>query len=81
MTGNVWEYVEDCWQESLPENNLAHEDANCDTRRVRGGSWDDSPPELRSARRSRVKPDGRRNDGGFRLARDLTPAELARLAN
>ena len=81
MIGNVWEYVEDCWQEALPENSLAHEEPSCSTRRVRGGSWDDSPPELRSARRSRVKPDGRRNDGGFRLARDLTPAELARLAN
>lgn len=78
MIGNVWEYVEDCWQETLPENGLAHEEPNCASRRVRGGSWDDSPRELRSARRSRVKPDMRRNDGGFRLARDLTPTELAR---
>jgi formylglycine-generating enzyme required for sulfatase activity len=78
--GNVWEYVEDCWRESLPENGDAHEQAVCDSRRVRGGSWDDAPPELRSARRSRVKPDLPRNDGGFRLARDLTAAELARFA-
>lgn len=65
----------------MPENSLAHEEPSCSTRRVRGGSWDDSPPELRSARRSRVKPDGRRNDGGFRVARDLSPAELAKLSN
>lgn len=77
--GNVWEYVEDCRQESLPESGRAHVTPPCEFRRVRGGSWDDSPPELRSARRSRVKPDVARNDGGFRLARDLTAAELAGL--
>lgn len=76
--GNVWEYIEDCWQESLPESGRAHEETSCKSRRARGGSWDDSPPELRSARRSRVKPDIPRNDGGFRLARDLTSAEIAR---
>jgi formylglycine-generating enzyme len=76
--GNVWEYVEDCWQESLPENGLAQRAASCEHRRVRGGSWDDAPAELRSARRSRVKPDVPRNDAGFRLARDLTPAEIPR---
>jgi formylglycine-generating enzyme len=75
MIGNVWEYVEDCWQESLPEDSRAHEEPSCAARRVRGGSWDDSPPELRSARRSRTKPDMARNDGGFRVARDLSPAE------
>jgi len=36
MIGNFWEYLADCWQESL----------------------------------RRVKPDVRRHDGGFRLARD-----------
>jgi formylglycine-generating enzyme required for sulfatase activity len=69
--GNVWEYVADCWQEPLPENGRAYEPTSCESRRVRGGSWDDAPPELRSARRSRVKPDLQRNDGGFRIARDL----------
>jgi formylglycine-generating enzyme required for sulfatase activity len=77
--GNVWEYVEDCLQESLPESGFAHVAAPCEFRRVRGGSWDDSPPELRSARRGRVKPDVPRNDGGIRLARDLTAAEIARV--
>jgi formylglycine-generating enzyme required for sulfatase activity len=77
MIGNVWEYVEDCWSESLPESGLAHVETPCEFHRARGGSWDDSPRELRSARRSRVKPDVRRNDGGFRLARDLTTADLS----
>jgi formylglycine-generating enzyme required for sulfatase activity len=77
MIGNVWEYVEDCRQDPLPPSGLAYVAPSCEFRRVRGGSWDDSPPELRSARRGRVKPDIPRNDGGFRLARDLTAAEIA----
>ena len=79
MIGNAWEYVADCWQQSLPADGTAFEPQTCETRRVRGGSWDDTPPELRSARRSRVPPDAARNDSGFRVARDLSPAELARL--
>lgn len=63
----------------VPPNGPAHVEPPCEFRRVRGGSWDDSPPELRSARRSRVKPEVPRNDGGFRLARDLTADEIARL--
>ena len=78
MIGNVWEYVADCWQQPEPGSSEVYEQQACETRRVRGGSWDDTPPELRSARRSRVKPDVPRNDGGFRLARDLTPAEKLR---
>ena len=76
--GNVWEYVEDCRLEALPTSGVAQVEPTCEFRRVRGGSWDDSPPELRSARRGRVKPDVARNDGGFRLARDLSAAEIAR---
>jgi len=78
MIGNAWEYVEDCWYESLPESGLAHVEASCESHRARGGSWDDYPRELRSARRARVKTDLPRNDDGFRLARDLTTAEIAR---
>jgi formylglycine-generating enzyme required for sulfatase activity len=78
MIGNVWEYVADCWQEALPASGQAYETTDCVYRRVRGGSWDDAPTELRPARRSRVQPDIPRNDSGFRVARDLTPAEVAR---
>lgn len=73
IIGNAWELVEDCWREALPTDGLAHVDGNaCEFRRSRGGSWDDFPEELRSARRSRVKPDVRRNDTGFRLALTLS---------
>jgi formylglycine-generating enzyme required for sulfatase activity len=71
MLGNAWEYVEDCWYEELPTNEVAHVEVTCDSRRSRGGSWDDYPMDFRLARRSRVKPDLRRNDAGFRVARSL----------
>jgi sulfatase modifying factor 1 len=71
IIGNAWEYVEDCAYETLPTNGRARVDGSCESHRGRGGSWDDFPEELRSARRTRVKPDARRNDTGFRVA--LTP--------
>lgn len=71
MTGNVWEWVEDCWYESLPTSGVAHVDSACEFHRTRGGSWDDFPEELRSARRSRLKPNDRRNDVGFRVVRTV----------
>ena len=73
MIGNAWEYVADCWQEEVPASGAAYVTNSCQYRRTRGGSWDDFPEELRSARRSRVEPAVRRNDAGFRVARDLAP--------
>jgi len=69
MLGNAWEYVEDCWYEALPSSGAAHVGDSCESRRTRGGSWDDYPKDLRLARRSRVKPEMRRNDAGLRVAR------------
>lgn len=71
MIGNAWEWVEDCWSESLPENGRAQTAGTCEFRRVRGGCWNDYPEELRSARRSRVKPNARNNFLGFRVAREI----------
>jgi formylglycine-generating enzyme len=70
-TGNVWEWVEDCARDELPTSGAAHDANPCEFRRVRGGSWDDYPEDLRSARRARLQPSWRRNDTGFRLARSL----------
>lgn len=71
MIGNVWEWVEDCWSEAMPESGRAYVKSSCDSHRVRGGSWNDFPEELRSARRSRVKPDQRGSYLGFRIAREI----------
>jgi formylglycine-generating enzyme len=71
MIGNVWEWVEDCWYESLPESGRAQVEASCEAHRARGGCWNDFPEELRSARRTRVQPHERGNFLGFRVARTL----------
>jgi formylglycine-generating enzyme required for sulfatase activity len=71
MIGNVWEFVADCAHNELPTSGAAQTTQPCEARRNRGGSWDDFPEELRSARRSRLAQTARRNDVGFRIARSL----------
>ena len=47
MHGNVWEWVEDCWNESYegaPTDGTPWLQDNCGWRVVRGGSWFDRPP-------------------------------------
>jgi len=78
--GNVWEWVEDCWNESYadkPDSLKASGDAwttgDGKARVLRGGSWSVNPRGLRSANRGKVDRDVRYNYGTFRLARTLTP--------
>ena len=74
--GNVWEWVEDCWNDSYrgaPSDGSAWESGNCGRRVLRGGSWNDVPRNLRSADRYWVGSGGRFGDFGFRIARTLTP--------
>ena len=57
MHGNVWEWAEDCWNDSYagaPADGSAWTSGNCVLRVVRGGSWFDVTPRyLRSADRGR----------------------------
>ncbi len=74
MHGNVWEWVEDCWNESYagaPSNDGAWRNGDCSRRVVRGGSWFNEPWTLRSANRDWFGPDVRLNIIGFRVARTL----------
>ena len=77
MSGNAWEWVEDCWHENYqnsPANGSAWLEADkgdCAKRSVRGGSWNSDTPNLRSAIRNRLTADGANNIQGFRLARTL----------
>ena len=74
--GNVWEWVEDCWNDSYngaPSDGSAWTSGECDVRVLRGGSWDLRPGYLRSAYRIRSTTGSRGNSLGFRVARTLTP--------
>ena len=71
IIGNAWEWVETCSTQAIPSQVHPPAPSSCEYRRTRGGSWDDFPEDLRSATRSRLAPDQRRNDLGFRVARDL----------
>jgi len=80
MHGNVWEWVEDCWNASYvdkPDSLKARGEAwttdDGKARVLRGGSWIDFPQNLRSANRSRYFRVNRNYIFGFRLARTLTP--------
>jgi formylglycine-generating enzyme required for sulfatase activity len=70
--GNVWEWVEDCWDDSYggaPGGGEARTTGECTLRVVRGGSWNYAPRLLRSASRSRFWTSFRSIYLGFRVAR------------
>jgi formylglycine-generating enzyme required for sulfatase activity len=72
MHGNVWEWVEDCWNDSYktaPADGSPWSSGKCDLRVLRGGSWSNNPPDLRAAYRNRNDADVRANNYGFRVAR------------
>ena len=75
MHGNVSEWVEDCWFDNYtartPNDGSASLEGNCDGHVVRGGSWEDSEVELRSAARTGGDKTDRFYTDGLRIARGL----------
>ncbi len=74
MAGNVWQWVEDCNGNSYagaPSDGSASLSQPCDQRVVRGGAWNSSPLDLRSANRGGDDPGAQDPDLGFRIARTL----------
>ena len=72
VLGNVWEWVEDCWNDGYdgaPSDGRAWTTGRCSNRMLRGGSWHSVAGNLRAASRN---GDGNRSDVlGFRIARTL----------
>jgi formylglycine-generating enzyme required for sulfatase activity len=71
MHGNVWEWVEDCWNPSYtgaPADGSVWTSGNCAVRVLRGGSWDYDESGLRSANRYYFSHKIRKSSYGFRLA-------------
>jgi formylglycine-generating enzyme required for sulfatase activity len=76
MAGNVWQWVEDCYHanyDGAPTDGSAWISGGCQSRVVRGGSWDSDPRLLRSASRRGAGADSRTASIGFRVARSLGP--------
>ena len=74
VLGNVFEWVEDCWNQSYdgaPSNGTAWEAGDCDRRVFRGGAWLYGPSVLRSAFRIAYNSGYRSVVLGFRVARAL----------
>ena len=74
MHGNVWEWTQDCWNDSYrgaPSDGTAWLSVKCSRRVLRGGSWDGYPDGLRSANRFRGSAGNRNDNYGFRVSRTL----------
>jgi formylglycine-generating enzyme required for sulfatase activity len=70
MHGNVWEWTQDCWNESYkgaPSDGSPWLKGECNRADVRGGSWYSGPTGLRSAYRDRSGRAVRNRYSGFRL--------------
>ena len=75
VLGNVWEWVQDCWNEDYsegPKDANARESPGCRLRVLRGGSRYVGTPGIRSAHRFKYEPQTRNQNTGFRVARSLS---------
>jgi formylglycine-generating enzyme required for sulfatase activity len=75
MNGNVWEWVEDVWNDghSGRPSDTSARTAGPDAQEhvIRGGSWDDRDRRVRCASRNGVDDTHRENEIGFRVALTL----------
>jgi len=74
MSGNVMEWVEDCWHDSFvraPDDGSSWMNPGCDRHVIKGGAWSSTPAMSRSAFRLLGTADTTDMRVGFRVARDL----------
>lgn len=69
--GNVWEWCADYWHNNYSgapaDGSVWESDGDSSLRLLRGGSWNDHPPNCRSACRLRYQPDCKASIVGFRV--------------
>jgi formylglycine-generating enzyme required for sulfatase activity len=76
MAGNVWEWVQDCWNANYndaPQDGPARNTGDCERRVIRGGSWHYIPKSLRSAFRDGFNAHTQFDSFGVRVGRTLAP--------
>ena len=74
MLGNVWEWTQDCWNNShanAPQTTVPREDGVCAARVLRGGSWYNDAASLRAAHRTASAISYMSTNLGFRVVRTL----------
>ena len=70
MSGNVWEWMEDCWNKKYPgppNDGSAWKSRNCSQHILRSGAWTSYPRYLRTSNRYEELDAFLRYDVGFRL--------------
>lgn len=74
MIGNLWEWTADCFNASHAgafTDGRARTNGTCDSRVLRGGSWDDPIENLRAPYRVGIPKTRRQANVGFRPVQDL----------
>src|ERR1700742_2451299 len=77
MHGNVWEWVQDCWNDvygaNTPSDGKPALKGDCKGRVLRGGSWEDGAADVRAAARVASATTDRSWSGGIRVAGEAEP--------
>lgn len=87
MSGNVWEWVQDCWVENYrnaPEDQSVRQvSGKCGNYTIRGGAWNSSKRHITTTARLGIWAGAKSNYIGFRLVREteslaLEPKQIER---